>query len=724
MKPDFCEACPLKGEGYVFGEGPEDAQVLFLGEALGAEEALRNRPFVGGAGRTLNNLLFKAGVKRSECYVTNVVRCRPPGNRTPAETEILYCTKQHNLRDFVKKFNLVVPLGNVALWALTGKAQITKWRGSVFTTQDGVKILPTMHPAAIMRQQDMFPAVVSDLSKIPTECQFKDYVPPKQEYNLWATGPDRHEGKDFSFDVETNCLAAKQGSLTVLGLSDEEGTANVYHNLDPELFKPLFASRQVKAGHNLAFDVSHLEANGIPVSPPWFDTMIAHHIVLSDVPNDLGFVSSLYTKVPYWKDLMSKDLEWYNATDTDVTFRLYKILSHALKTYDLTKVFKTSMEVLVPLMEMKRVGVKVDLKGQIRWRIALERKVEKLEAELGQLTNEPGLNWKSPKQLADYLYNRLKLPPMFTKFSSSPTTNEEALKELFDMSGHPVLAKLLELRKLNKLASTYFQTPDTVDGRVHSEYLLHGTATGRLASRDPNLQNVPKGPARSIYIPEPGNVFIQADYSQIEMRIAALLAEEKILLEAFEKGEDIHKVVAAEVYGVPYDQVTKDQRDQAKFYVYGLNYGRGAASIARALKRPIREAEKFMERYFSRFPYYKVWRTEIIKEAETNGYLKNVFGRRRYFFGTDWVPKAYNFLPQSIGADILLVSLINVHDELPEGARMVLTVHDSILVECREDQQQVVTQLLHDVMEAPVPQLNNYKVPIKIGVGKNWGECD
>ena len=163
-KPEHCRGCPLfeEGEGYAFGEGPSNAKVLLLGEALGQEEARQSRPFVGGAGRTLNFLLAKAEVKRSELFITNVVRCRPPGNRTPKPEEVVTCMDRHEAWEFLKRFNLVVLMGNTALSAVTGRTQISKWRGSVFL-QNGVKVMPTMHPAAVMRQQDLIPVVILDL---------------------------------------------------------------------------------------------------------------------------------------------------------------------------------------------------------------------------------------------------------------------------------------------------------------------------------------------------------------------------------------------------------------------------------------------------------------------------------------------------------------------------------------------------------------------------------
>jgi len=262
LKPPLCEGCSLQGGGYAEGEGPENATILLLGEALGSEEEDSGRPFVGGAGRILNFLLQKAGLRRSELYITNVIRCRPPRNRTPTEEEIKDCTRRHKLGELLPTFNLVVLLGNSALLAVTGKTGITRWRGSVFVPQEGVKVLPTIHPAAIMRQQDMFPIVVADLQRAATEAISPDYTPPKQDYTLEGNVghiQDIKLGDAFSFDVETTHLVPNPLSITLLGLSRESGTAVVFDRprgaLEVEALRNLFFGTKMKIGHNIMFDI-------------------------------------------------------------------------------------------------------------------------------------------------------------------------------------------------------------------------------------------------------------------------------------------------------------------------------------------------------------------------------------------------------------------------------------------------------------------------------------
>jgi uracil-DNA glycosylase family 4 len=732
IKPEQCRGCPLfeKGEGYAFGEGPQDSKVLLLGEALGAEEAKQGRPFVGGAGRTLNYLLAKANVRRSELFITNVCRCRPPENRIPLPEEIATCMDRHETLEFLKKFNLVVLMGNTALSAVTGHYQISRWRGSVFQA-NGVKVLPTMHPAAVMRQQDLIPIVILDLMKIGREGYTSEYFEPIRNYTYNADSTHINQllaTKDpVCVDVETNSLRPTFNSLTRVGVGREAGNIFVVKDIvstKTKLSELLGDPERLKIGQNIMFDIRHLRANGIEVSSTSiFDTMVAHHLILGEVPCDLGFIASIYTRIPYWKHLIKQELDFYNATDVDATFRIYEQVEYELKRLGLKRVFNDTMQLLPLLSDMSLRGVAVDRKLQLKWRVGLEAQIRKHEELLLLMVGDKGFNWRSTRQLSELLYGKLKLPKIFAKGKENTTTNEDALKELRDLTGNKIVDTLLSLRKLSKLSSTYFSLEETYDGRVHSEFLVHITPTGRLASRDPNLQNVPKGPARAIYIPDPGHVFVHADYNQIELRIAAKLAGETRLLEAFEKGEDVHKRTASLVYHVAMSEVTDQQRFKSKMMVYGLGYGRGAVSIAKEHKMSVAEAQRFIDEYFLQFQQIARWRKEVAAKGQQDGYLVNPYGHRRYFFGQNLVPKMYNYIPQSTAAYVLIEAMLRLHERLPTGAWLWIQVHDELGVQCPEAMADQVAALMKEVMEEPIDVLDDYRIPVKVHVGKNWEEA-
>jgi DNA polymerase-1 len=634
------------------------------------------------------------------------------------------------LRELLRGFNIVVPLGNTALQFMFGTGKISQWRGSVLQT-DGVKVLPTYHPAFVMRNQDFIPVVILDLAKAARNSLTRDYTKPRQNYVTSShSGAVLEIGQHpaFALDVETNSLQAHANSVTMCGLAAAPGESRVIRDVhDPlnrEALRRLFASDKLKIGHNVGFDIEHMEANGVPVAWPWYDTMIAHHLILSDVPNDLEFVTSIYTNIPPWKHTMKEDLTWYNATDVDATFRIYQETAPELRLKGLDKVFETSMRVIPVLRKMTKTGVLVDTQTQAKWRVGLEMIIKKKEKALAEALQDPLFNWRSPVQLSKLLYQKLGYKSVVNRKTGSVTTGAAVLQELYEERPNPILRLLLELRKASKLASTYFERPPGDDGRMHTDFLLHGTATGRLSSRNPNLQNVPKGIARSIYVPSPGFVFVQADYSQIEMRIMAYLAGEQVLLEAFDRGYDIHKFIASKVYKCPIEEVDPKQRFKAKTIVYGLNYGRGALSLAKAYKMTKTEADTFILGYFSQFPRIKQWREKIVSEGNSQGYLVNPFGRRRYFFGMNETPKMYNFIPQSSGADVLFLALLRLESNLPKHSRQVLTVHDSILIECPEDKVEEVTTCIRDCMEAPIDCLPKFKVPVTVSSGKTWGACD
>jgi len=618
----------------------------------------------------------------------------------------------------------------VAMQALMGQTQITKWRGSVVQV-DGVKMMPTFHPAFIMRQQDMIPIMILDLKKIAQESWTPEYLEPLQNYRYNAAPVDLEpimkSADPISVDVETNSLSAYDGSLTRVGLGCKPGSVYVVKDIitgKSTLSALLSDTSREKVGHNIFFDIKQLRANGIEINPPFFDTMVAHHLVIGEVPSDLAFVSSIYTRIPYWKHLVRQDLDLYNATDVDATLRCSESLRYEIDRLGLTRVFRDTMAVLPVLQKMSGEGVLVDRFLQAKWRVGLERKIKSLEEILGLEVGDKFFNWRSHKQLTTLLYDKLKLPKQFNKHTDSLSANEEALIDLKTVTNNKVVDLLLQLRKLSKLASTYFSLEDTPDHRVHSDFLVHVTPTGRLASRNPNLQNVPKGPARAIYIPAPGNIFVSADYSQIEMRIAAVLAGEEQLLEAFKKGEDIHRKTAALVYHVTQEEVTDQQRFKAKMMVYGMGYGRGARSIAKEHHMSLAEAERFINEYFVQFPRIRLWRQSVASEGQRNGYLVNPYGHRRYFFGPNTVPKMYNYLPQSTAAYVIMEAMLKVDESLPKGAHLILQVHDQLVVECEEGVKEQTIECLKDFMQAPVDVLGGYQIPVKVGIGKNWSETD
>ncbi len=339
-------------------------------------------------------------------------------------------------------------------------------------------------------------------------------------------------------------------------------------------------------------------------------------------------------------------------------------------------------------------------------------------------------NWRSPKQLGELLYDQLGLPEQ--RLKGKRTTNKEALAKLYEE--HPeskVFRLVMMLRQAGKLDSTYFQLPVDEDGRVHPQLMAHGTATGRLACKEPTIHNTPEGPARQIHIPDdPGNVFVYGDYSQIEYIVQAWYGKEwDLLRRALIDGYDFHKMVAQLFFHIPYDDVTKAQRHRAKFIDFGLLYGRGAKSIALANSIPQAVVEKNIKQFFAGLPGVDAARKRSVQMAAEKGYNETVFRRRRWFRANE-ITKIYNFLPQSTAADITARALTRLYADEGEGLFRVtpLTVHDSITVQCQRSNARKTVERLTEIMTLPVPELRAPRIGMAEGlrfrveamIGENW----
>lgn len=335
------------------------------------------------------------------------------------------------------------------------------------------------------------------------------------------------------------------------------------------------------------------------------------------------------------------------------------------------------------------------------------------------------ININSPKAMAQLLYEDLGMPVQ--RKDGAVTTNDDALAELIRRTGHPALQPVRELRELTKLKGTYLEY-DT--DRLHTELLAHGTGTGRLSSRSPNLQNIPQrsiwsAKIRSIFVPAPGCVFVELDYSQIERRIQAWDSSDPTLLEAYAMGVDTHRLAAAHIYGCRLEEVTDLQRYLTKRAVYGESYGMGYLKFSKTLAvegvfiSP-QEAKRLLAGLGDAYPVLHARQQALVRMANDEHKLRNCFGRQRYFFGEAY-GNAMNFIPQSTAADVIISKMVRLAEELPGDARMLLQVHDSILFEVPREQEARMIECARDVLGSPVEEMNGWTCPgdVKRG-GSNW----
>ncbi|HKK01267.1 MAG TPA: DNA polymerase I, partial [Desulfuromonadales bacterium] len=513
--------------------------------------------------------------------------------------------------------------------------------------------------------------------------------------------------------------------------------------------------QKLKIAQNAKYDALVLRRAGVTVRGIAVDTMLASYLAnpaatshgMDALAADLlGYKTISYKDVAGSgkKQISFSEVEVekaivYAAEDADITLRLSQKLEPQLKEAHQEELFHTvEMPLLDVLTDMEWTGVRVDAEFLGTLSQEMADKLSTLETEIHQLAGGP-FNVASPKQLGEVLFERLKLP-RGKKTKTGWSTDVEVLTNL--SAEHPIAAKLLEYRSLSKLKGTYCDAlpklinPET--GRIHTSFNQAVTSTGRLSSSDPNLQNIPirseeGGRIREAFIPDDGNVLLSADYSQVELRLLAHLADEAVLKEAFARGEDIHTRTASEVFGVFPDMVTPEMRRQAKTINFGVIYGMGAFSLGKDLGIPTREAQTFIDNYFARYPGIKAFMESKKAQARENLYVTTLLGRRcavaeiqskngaiRSFAERN----AINYPIQGSAADIIKVAMIAIHRRLQAqglAARMVLQVHDELVFDVPESEVEQVRALVTEEMESAVPL--TVPLVVDVGVGRNWREA-
>jgi uracil-DNA glycosylase family 4 len=784
-KPVECRLCPLyDADGIVPGEGPtEDVDILLLGEAPGETEVFIKRPFVGGSGRILNRLLAGARIQRSKTYVTNVVKCRPTvvthegkvKDRPPTNTEIENCARFLVAELDLVKPKLIVALGGTALFVLKNTNKIGKHRGVPFETSFG-KAIATYHPAGLMRQQSLFPLVIRDLALAAQESKTRELVRIEIGINSSArAGTDgatllqRARDAGFcTFDLETTGFDPADCQIICISTGVEALKSEVYAwNSDTaRVIRSIWDDPSIeKVGQNCEdFDWYFLHGKNFPEAPAGnsFDTLLAFHLIKSDLKKDLGTLGSVYTDMEYWKDegkggwkrteehVTGSNLFNYCGKDNIGTTRSYLSQREQLKKLDLWDLYYKNVMPLQPILRRMRIrGVKKDVEKAALWadtmRVVADEKEQLLKNHLGQ----QDFNMDSSVQVIRLLYDTLKLPPQYiadAKKGSRLTGNDEAITNLARITDDPTFLLFNEIRSLRKWASTYCEAEADDNGFMHTHFGCAKAANGRLNSWDPGLQNWPED-MREIVIPDtPDHILIACDWSQIEWRISMVRAADKAGLEMMTSGVDNHSITAAECFQVALDIVAEEKinpemtyRHAAKFIVYGLGYGRQATSIAKQLGRPKEWVEGFIGRYFGKFSsysQYRMWEEGFVRE---NNFLRNPFKRRRWWYSMN-LPELYNFYPSSTAADMMYLVIPQVERQLPAGATLRLTVHDELVVCSTRDSKTVkqAAECLTENMSRVWPEITDDSVdsasvkrfypsgwscPSDLSLGNTWKDC-
>lgn len=523
--------------------------------------------------------------------------------------------------------------------------------------------------------------------------------------------------------------------------------------------KSVFENKNIlKIGQNIKFDALMLKSYGITVNGPFFDTMVAHHLIQPGQRHNMDYLAEIYLNYTpisietligtkgknqgNMRDVPIEKVKEYAAEDADITFQLKSVLERELKKDGLTSFFnEVEMPLIEVLIEVEFNGVRIDVEELMQSGKVLESRLITLETEIIQMAGQE-FNVNSPRQVGEILFDKLNIDSNASKTKSGQyTTNEETLQKIKDR--HPIIPLILEQRGLKKLLSTYvYALPELVvkdTGRLHTSYNQAIVVTGRLSSSNPNLQNIPirddegKEIRKAFIAKDQQHTFLSADYSQVELRLMAHLCKDEHLVAAFNRGEDIHAATAARIFNVSLADVTSDMRRKAKTANFGIIYGISAFGLAERLNISRSEAKSIIDGYFESFPGVKSYMDNCIRLARESGYVETLFGRKRYLPDINSrnavvrgmaERNAINAPIQGTAADIIKKAMVDIQKRLTEAkleTKMILQVHDELNFDVPNQELDIVKSLVKEAMESAC----KLSVPliVDMGEGKNWLEA-
>ncbi len=597
----------------------------------------------------------------------------------------------------------------------------------------------------------------------------------EHEYHLVSDAAQRKKliqllGKQkvFCFDTETTGIDANDAELVGIAFSvkPKEGYyLPIPENQEEakailEEFRGVLENPSInKIGQNIKYDALILKWYGIDVQGKYFDTMVAHYLLEPELRHNMDYLAETYLKYKpvsittligkkgknqlTMRQVPVEKIVEYASEDADITYQLRDYLEPKLREEDLQKLYDEIEEPLIKvLVEIESNGINLDVPFLEHYATELAKHIDEFEKSIHEAAGVP-FNIASPKQVGEVLFDKLELPYRWRKTKTGQySTDETKLSELAEK--FPIAEKILQYRGLTKLKSTYVDAlPKMVNpktGRIHSSFNQALAATGRLSSNNPNLQNIPirtpeGAKVRKAFIPKDKNhILLAADYSQIELRLIAEISGDEAMLEAFQKGQDIHAATAARVFEVPIEEVTREQRYRAKTVNFSVIYGAGATNLSRQLKIKRAEASELIANYFKQYHGLKTYMDDIVKDAREKGYVKTLKGRRRYLRDIDSRNSlirsnaermAINTPVQGSAADMIKIAMINLHRRMQEEgfkSKMILQVHDELVFDAHKDELDRLKPIIEEEMKNAMP---NLKVPIVVGIdqGANWLEA-
>lgn len=803
-----CETCPLGAtKRAVPSFGPADADICVVGMAPGANELLKGQPFVGRAGQILRSTLKGCGIDPNAVFYANALSCRPPKD-APTSKMIAACRPRlfEELQKVRPKKILVV--GGAALESVLqadSSVPITRWRGMgmmlPISPDWSAYAVPSFHPAAVLRDDDLFRDFLWDVDKLarcsaPQSEPEIDYVVCRSEEEALECLAVIETASILSCDLETTGFDFMRDAILGVGFGALTESNSGYVVIIPsDLLSSLKireAIRYLVGGgwdgrlvfHNIKFDIQFLQSllgsstgSMTPLRPAHpADTMLMRYAQderpgagdeeggvryrthgLKDIVRARYDIPDYHFDFQKFLSTPEEERDWeafyrYHSMDCYFTLRVYDDLLQELNE-ESPALMTLVDDVLIPgalaFADIERYGAPIDREYLENLRTEVESTLDDLRGYLVGVAITAGFegefNPRSWPNLHKLLFDLLKIP---TKRRSTDREVLQALRDVVSESKRKVIDAVLQFRQLDKVLGTYIngilQRLGT-DGRVRSDFLMHGTATGRLASRDPNLQNIPilmGKQIRNAFRARPGWVLGEADYSQLELRIAAWYSRDPVLLKAYRDGKDIHRLVASTIFHKPEETIVWLERYMAKYVDFGIIYGRGGHSLATGWEMKhlvelggkawtVREAERFIDDLLASWHGLRDWMKLQAHLCLTRGYTETPMGRRRRFplITQDLVPhierKSVNTPIQSLASDLCTTAVIRLHRRLdPEKARILFPVHDAIFFEIRDDCIREISQIIREEMEQNVPIEAIIPFPIDLKTGERWGELE
>ncbi len=778
----------------VCGHGPSKADIVIVGEAPGEEEELQGKPFVGQSGKLLDKLLMEAGIDRRNCYVTNVCKFRPPANKIEAwitdkkkvglendwplqQGRYFSSMVEDGLGELPQEIlerepKIIVGLGNVALWAMTGEWGITDWRGSEMfwrvpevMSEHPIPFVPTLHPASVLRNYATRPFVAHDLKQRVARRLRDGFVVPQWKFNI---APSLEEvvtllkslSGDVAVDVETS-----RGQIVCIGLAwsthdamcipfiNEQGA--YWGSLDRQIilhaFREFCERRDVAIiGQNFAYDTSYFEDNFGIIPPLEFDTYVAQSVLLPGVPRGLGFLSSMYCDWhSYWKDDARdwdnlsdfEGLFTYNCRDCCSTWEAKQVLRKLVVKAELWPQFESRMKYNAYVYRMMQRGVIRDA-GITQ---ELDTEIEEALQERKIIVCDAAgyaLNPTSPTQVSKWLYTESGCRKPARKGKAAGGTGDEELKQV--AIWHPELEKpltaILEHRSLASMRSNFLRAKLDPDGLLRSGFTSTGTETFRLTSsknnfrRGTNLLNISSSGTthsgnkvpnfRKAIVPPTGCTYFDCDLARADLQVVGAEAEDEDLLAKFRENVDIHYENAIDVFGV--SKPTDVQREKGKTFVHLTNYGGAARTCAIKVGCTVHEADMAQRRWFAAHPGIKKWHNRTSDQLAHGRTIINAFGYRMVFFDRieGLLPQALAWLPQSTIA--ILASLIHmaIEDACAEVG-ITIQCYDSIAGWYPTEHESIILPIINEARKIYVP----YEQPLLIAMGlktstESWGAVE